>query len=194
MTALRRTVPRPMTVAEFLEWADRDRSAQRWQLRDGVPEAMAPTTEPHGAIMAELGALIRNHLLVSGSPCRVVIEPGVVPRAAARDNIRIPDIAVTCSPPSRERLMHDPVLLIEILSPANEEQTRANVWAYTTIPSVAEILIVDSGAVRAELLRRQPDGIWPEQPLMLAADHALELASIGLELPLRELYRTAAVA
>ena len=193
MTALRKPVPGGMTVAEFLDWADRERSGRHWQLRDGVPEAMAPTTEPHGAIQAELTGFIREHLLQAASPCRVVIEPGVVPRAGAGDNVRIPDIAVVCRPPSRDRVMHDPVLLIEILAPSNAEQTRANVWAYTTIPSVAEILIVGSTAVRAELLRRQPDGNWPEQPLALGPDDALELASIGLGLPLRALYRTAGV-
>lgn len=193
MTALRKTVPRHMGVAEFLDWAERDRSGRRWQLRDGVPEAMAPTTEPHGAILAELVRLIGEHLLRSGSRCRTIVEPGVVPRAGARDNVRIPDIAVTCTPPGRERLMHEPVLLVEILSPSNAAQTRANVWAYATIPSVAEILIVDSTAIRAELLRREPDGNWPEQSFLLGPDDALSLASIGLELPVRALYRTAAV-
>lgn len=193
MTALRKTVPRRMTVMEFLDWADREPSGRRRQLRDGVPEAMAPTTERHGAILAELGALIRNHLLETGSACHIVVEPGVVPRAGAHENVRIPDIAVICRPPSRERLMHDPVLLIEILSPSNEKQTRANVWACTTIPSVAEILIVDSAAIRAELLRRQPDGTWPEQPLLLGPDDRLALASIGFASPLRAIYRTAAV-
>src|SRR5260370_4463880 len=105
MTALRKTVPRRMTVAEFLDWDSGDRWGRLWQLRDGVPEAMAPTTEAHGAILLELGALIRNHLLQSGSPCRAVAEPGVVPRVHSRGNVRIPDIAVICKPPSRERLI-----------------------------------------------------------------------------------------
>lgn len=193
MIALRKTVPRHMTVAEFLDWDSGDRSGRHWQLRDGVPEAMAPTTEAHGAIQVELAALIRNHLLQAGSPCRVVAEPGVVPHVNARGNVRIPDLAVICRPPSRERLMHEPVLLMEILSPSNEDQTWANVWTYTTIPSVAEILIVSSTSVHAELLRRLPGGTWPEQPASLDAEATLELASIGLALPLAAIYRTASV-
>jgi len=43
-------------------------------------------------------------------------------------------------------------------------------------------------------LRREPDGNWPAQPLMLGPDATLHLASIGLEVPLRAIYRTAAVA
>ncbi len=126
MVALRKPVG-GMTVAEFLAWDSGDRSGRLWQLRDGVPEAMAPTTEAHGAIQGELAALIRNHLIQAGSPCRVIIDAGVVPRVRSEDNVRIPDLAVTCAPASRERLLADPVLLIEILSPSNADQTRANV-------------------------------------------------------------------
>ena len=38
--------------------------------------------------------------------------------------------------------MADPILLIELLSPGNAKDTRDNVWAYTTISSVREIVIV----------------------------------------------------
>jgi hypothetical protein len=34
-----------------------------------------------------------------------------------------------------ESALTDPVLLIEILSPSNQAETWANVWAYATIPS-----------------------------------------------------------
>ena len=61
MVALRKLPPpAPMTVAAFLAWDPGDRSGRLWQLRDGVPEAMAPATEAHGAIQAELGALINE--------------------------------------------------------------------------------------------------------------------------------------
>lgn len=193
MIALRKTVPRRMSLTEFLDWDSGDRSGRLWQLRDGIPEAMAPTTEGHGSIQGELASLIRNHLLQADSPCRMVITPGVVPRAGAHENVRIPDIAVTCKPPSGERLMREPVLLIEILSPSNVGQTRANVWAYTTIPSVREILVVASTSVQAELLRRLPDGNWPEEPTLLGPDAVLELAGIGLTVPLASIYRTASV-
>ena len=36
------------------------------------------------------------------------------------------------------RALADPVLLVEILSPSNQAESRANVWAYTTIPSVPD--------------------------------------------------------
>ena len=50
-------------------------------------------------------------------------------------------------------MVSEPVLLVAILSPSNEAETRANIWAYTTIPSVQELLIVHSTRIEAELLR-----------------------------------------
>ena len=97
---------------------------------------------------------------------------------------------MTCSPPSGGQIVTDPVLLIEILSPSNAALTRENVWAYSTIPSVAEILLLGSVRVEAELLRRGRDGSWPEAPLFLGAEDDLELASIGFRGPLRAFYRT----
>ena len=87
----------------------------------------------------------------------------------------------------------DPVLLIEILSPSNQAETWANVWTYTTIPSVREILVLKTASIGAELLRRTSDGSWPEQPLILA-DGELALQSIGFRIPLAAAYRTTRLA
>ena len=193
MAALQKPAPVHMSVAEFLDWDSGDRTGRLWQLRDGTPEAMAPATETHGAIQNELGALLRNHLLERGDQCRVVTAPGIVPRVSSQDNVRIPDLAVTCISPSTERLLRGPTLVVEIRSPSNEDETRANVWTYTTIPSVAEILVVSSFEVSAELLRRRPDGTWPETPEILKPPAILELASIGFSVPLADLYRTTAL-
>jgi Uma2 family endonuclease len=125
-----------MTVDEFLVWDTDDLIGRRWQLIDGEPVLMAPAAEPHGAIQNELGRLLANHLAERQSPCRVITAPGIVPRVRANENFRVPDLGVTCAPPSREVMVQDPVLLIEILSPSNEPETRANVWACTTMPSV----------------------------------------------------------
>jgi Uma2 family endonuclease len=81
----------------------------------------------------------------------------------------------------------DPVLLVEILSPSNQAETWINVWAYTTIPSVQEILVLHSTAIRAEMLRRDANGNWPERPELME-DGMLELHSIGLQLPLAAAY------
>lgn len=194
MVALRKDLTDHLCLAEFLAWDSDDRSGRHWQLCDGVPVAMAPATEAHGAIQAELSRLIGNHLLESGSRCRVISEPRVVPRIRAADNVRIPDLAVTCAPPRTERLLAGPVLLIEILSPSNADEAWTNVWAYTTIPSITEIVVISSTSVAAQLLFRAEDGSWPERAIQVGLADDLTLPSIGLRLPLIAAYRTTALA
>jgi Uma2 family endonuclease len=188
MTAFRK--PAGMMVADFLAWQPEEHPERRWQLFDGEPVCMAPASENHGAIQAEATVLLGLHLRERRPACRVITAPGVVPRVRSATNHRIPDLGVTCSPPSGGQVVTDPVLLIEILSPSNAALTRENVWAYSTIPSVAEILLLGSVRVEAELLRRGADGSWPEAPVFLGAEGELELASIGFRAPLRSFYRT----
>ncbi len=87
-------------------------------------------------------------------------------------------------------MLADPVLLIEILSPSNEAETWTNIWTYTTIPSVTEILAVRSTRIEAELLRRLPEGNWPAEPLKLQVGDAVELTGIGLTVDLAAFYET----
>jgi Uma2 family endonuclease len=186
-------IPIRMTVAEFFAW--NPPSAQLWQLVDGEPQAMAPANRTHGAVQNELGRLIANYLEERGGPCTVVTTPGVIPHVQSETNVRIPDLAVTCSSyDAEESALNDPVLLIEILSPSNQAETWANVWAYATIPSVREILILKTAAIGAELLRRNQDGSWPSQPEAIAAGGDLTLESIGFRIPLAAAYRTTRLA
>ncbi|MBV9756765.1 MAG: Uma2 family endonuclease [Alphaproteobacteria bacterium] len=184
--------PGRMTVDQFLNWDPG--GGGRWQLLDGEPRAMAPANRTHGALQGELGRLIGNHLRASASPCSVVVTPGVVPRILAAHNVRVPDLAVTCSGYQREEsTLADPVLIVEILSLSDQADTWANVWAYTSIPSVREILILRSDAIAAELLRRGSDGLWPEHTVAIT-DGDLVLESISFRVPLREAYATTRLA
>ena len=179
-------LPVYMSVQDFLAWEPND--GLRYELVDGEPRAMAPAAAIHGFLQNELGSLIRDHLCQRRSNCRVVANPGVVPHLMASHNVRIPDLGVTCSPllPGQITLA-DPVLLAEILSPGNQSQIWSNVWTYTTIPSVQEILILHSTRVGAALLRRKPDGGWPDEPEPVRGGE-LVLTSIDFRVPLAELY------
>jgi Uma2 family endonuclease len=183
-------LPDPMTVAEFLAWNPQD--SDRWELIDGTIRAMAPAAPRHGAIQGEAGRLIGNRLAGLRPECRVIIEPGIQPRVRADLNVRVPDLAVTCAQlDPDDRLLRQPLLVVEILSPSNKAETWANVWSYVTIPSVQEILVLYTSDVRADLLRRDEDGAWPANPLTLLAGESVTLASIDFTSPVAAFYRTA---
>lgn len=180
-------IPVSMSTADFLAWNPGD--AQPWQLVDGEPQAMAPASLVHGALQTELGSLIRDQFRRQGVQCVVVANPGIVPHVQAARNFRIPDLGVTCSPlEAGAYSLPDPLLIVEILSPSNQSETWANVWAYVSIPSVREILVLHTASIGADILRRGPDGNWPQEPERIE-DGDLLLDSIGFQTPLAGLYR-----
>jgi Uma2 family endonuclease len=183
--AVRRDAPHHMTVDEFIAWA----GDGRWELADGEPRAMAPASATHGLIQMNVGYTLTHHLRQAGTPCRVIAEPAVVPRVRSRSNMRVPDLAVTCSQIEAGQIaLPEPLLIVEILSPSNEADTWKNVWTFVSIPSVQEVLVLRSASIAADLLRRRTDGTWPDEPTQIGPDDTLHLESIGLSCPLSELY------
>lgn len=83
----------------------------------------------------------------------------------------------------------DPIVLIEVLTPSNAKDIWDNVPRYASVPTVVEILLVDSTKIEAQLLRRGEDGAWPQEPTVIGPGGTIMLSSIGLELPLEAAYR-----
>lgn len=183
-----RKPPSSMTVAEFFAWPG-DGTGRKFQLVNGEVRAMSPASAAHAIIQTNLAAEIRRHLREQKIRCRVGTEPGVLTRVRASINVRVPDVGVTRTriAPSQQA-WPDPILLIEILSLGNATDTWENVWSYCTIPSVREIVIVHSARVLVEILRRGPDGDWPEETEKIGRGGILAFESIGFNCPLSEIY------
>ena len=181
-------LPPIMTVADFIEWPG-DSIGTSYELIDGVVRAMAPASDTHNTIVGNLVGLIRDQLIKTRPGCRVIAAPGVQPNVRANWNFRIPDLGVTCKPSkSGEIMTPDPILLVEVLSPGNSQDTYENVRAYATLQSVKEILVVHSTSMKAELLRRDASGGWPANPDMIEAGVTIALETIGGTIALAECY------
>lgn len=104
-------------------------------------------------------------------------------------NFRIPDLGVTCQPNRPGEVMTpEPIVLIEVLSLGNANETYENVRAYATLPTLREIAVAHSTArMRVELLARDAAGNWPADPVVVDGP-SVTLASIGAELPFAEIY------
>lgn len=178
--------PVRMTVPEFLEWDSGD--GLRYELVDGEPHAMAPASSIHAVLQSELGRLLGNHLRQHRPGCRVLTNPGVLPRMLSTYNFRSPDLGVTCSALSLgQPMMPEPILLVEILSPSNQAKTWSNVWTYTSIQSLQEILVLHSTRVAAEILHRTVDGQWPQDTTRITSGDLVPSA-IDFRVPLAEIY------
>ncbi|MFM9939476.1 MAG: Uma2 family endonuclease [Hyphomicrobiaceae bacterium] len=181
-------LPPLMTVEEFLAWPG-DGSGRIYELVEGELRAQDAARDTHGTIHAHLARIIGNHIEAARPNCRVVAAPGLQPNLRATWNYRIPEIAVTCT--ANRADVHktpDPLLVIEVLSPSNVRDTWSNIPLFASLPSVMEILVVDSTEVIAHLLRRKADGSWPENPTVIESG-AVHLTSIDLALTLTDIYR-----
>jgi len=170
-----------MTVDEFLAW--NDGTDTRYELIWGEPVAMAPPSAFHGAIASGLSRQIGNHLR---SPCRTISEAGILVPGRA-DSYFQADVAVTCRPliPGAVEVP-EPVFIAEVLSPSTADYDRGTkLPLYRQIPSVQEILIIDSTRRRAELWHREGDS-WRVQDII--GDGALRFHALDIEIALADVY------
>lgn len=173
-----------MTLDEFLRWDDGTET--RYELIGGFPMAMAPPAEVHRALTVRLVTRI-DGALSARRPCNAQIEAGVA-RPDRADTYFEADIAASCAPIAFGRqAIEDPFLIIEILSPSTERHDRrVKLPAYRQIETVQEILLIASDERYAELHRRT-GAQWLTE-ILRGGQGILVLTSVGVEIPLSELY------
>jgi Uma2 family endonuclease len=176
-----------LTVGEFLDSCPNDQ--RHFQLFDGVMVAMAPRAIPHqivaAALTLEIGLAVRANL----PGCSVHSQGGIAPHGVSgRDHFET-DIAVTCEPlsGSYRGIISGPLLIVEVLSPSTDrDDVFIKLLAYRRIASLQETLYVETERVGATVYRRAADG-WAE--IAVGAQDRLRLDTIGLDIPLADLYR-----
>jgi Uma2 family endonuclease len=175
---------RAMTLEEFLRWDDG--TDTHYELVGGFPVAMAPPAEVHRALAVRLASRI-DTALSARRPCNAQIEAGIT-RPDRADTYFVADIAATCVPlaPGRQAI-DEPFLIVEILSPSTERHDRRiKLPVYRQLQSVQEILLIDSDGIYAEVHRRA--GMQWITELLRGDLAVLTLASVGIDIPLAELY------
>jgi Uma2 family endonuclease len=185
--ALVHDIPR-MTVDEFFAW-DGGGHVGKLELVNGLVRAQTFASGAHGTIQAALTRLIGTHLRNNRPGCRVGNEVGVIPIFDAIRNVRKPDVSVTCTPHTPgERAFPKPILIVEVLSPSNADETWESIRACASIPSVEEILVVDSERVHAQVFRKDEKGHWPDPGVIVEAGGTIRLTALGVEMPMAEIY------
>ena len=175
---------KPMTLDEFLRWDDGTET--HYELIAGVPVAMAPPVAAHRMLAMRLGSRI-DAALAGRRPCNAQGDAGII-RPDRADSYFEADVAVTCEHHEfGQQALKDPFLIIEILSPSTERHDRRiKLPVYRQIESVQEILLIASDGVYSEIHRRS-GAQWITE--ILRGGARLTLASVGIEIPLAELYQ-----
>ncbi len=155
--------------------------------------AMAGASKVHGTLALNLAIALRGHL--RGGPCRSWIADMKV-RVAAVSAYYYPDVVVTCDPrdlaaDAPKDFLEAPTLIVEVLSPATEHiDRREKLLAYRRLESLTEYVLVDQEKAWVEVYRRTPAG-WTQD--IYSAGETVELASLGLTLPMTEIYADSGV-
>ncbi len=181
MAPMNLAVRKPMSLAEFLEWEERQELRYEF---DGVePVAMTGGTVGHATIQGNLAIAIGGRL--RGKPCRFYGSDLKI--RVADDHIRYPDGMIVCSPVDpAAKVVHDPVVIFEVLSPstaANDRIVKAR--EYQATPSVKRYVMLEQDRIGATVHVRAQDA-W--SVLVLKDDDTVDMPEIGLAIPLAEFY------
>jgi Uma2 family endonuclease len=173
-------VPKPMTLAEFLEWESKQEL--RYEFDGTQPIAMAGGTAAHADIQRNLALALGSRL--RGKPCKFY---GSDLKIEVTGHIRYPDGFVVCSPlANTETVVRDPVVIFEVLSPSTSGKDRiVKNREYEATPSVQRYVILEQDRIAATVFARI-EGDWIGH--VLTEDAILSMPEIGIEFPLAELY------
>ena len=170
----------PMTLQQFLDWEERQE--MRYEFDGYAPVAMAGGTAEHDRISINLAASLVIRL--RGKPCRPC---GSNLKVEVMGRIRYPDGYVACSPlVPGATTTSDPVVIFEVLSASTARQDRVEKnREYRSIASLTHYVMLEQDGIAATVLERQGER-WVSS--ILGEGDTLPLSSIGIEIPLAELY------
>ena len=187
------TLPPPVRRYTPEEYLRRERdAAQKHEFYHGEVFAMSGGSFEHSRTIANVIRELGNRL--AGGPCGVQ-DSNLRVRVPRTTLYTYPDASVVCGPPQFDPLdtarqtIINPTVLVEVLSPSTETWDRGGKFdSYRQIDSLREYVLVAWDAPRVETYLRQPDGTWVFAAAVGPAATA-RLNSVGVELPLAEVYR-----
>jgi Uma2 family endonuclease len=170
----------PMSLEAFLDWESRQEF--KYEFDGFQPVAMTGVTAAHSTIQGNLLGLLFDRL--RGHRCRA---HGSDLKIQAAGRIRYPDAFIVCSPiPSGATVVHDPVVVFEILSPGTSYKDRIEKnREYRATPSIQRYVILEQLRPAATVYTRAGND-WLAD--FLISDAELEMPEIGIGIPLNELY------
>lgn len=170
-----------MTALEFLDWDDG--TDTRHMLIDGMVAAMELPSRRHSTIQANASFAIHERLEKPGA---TLVAAGIVLTA---DTCVQVDVAATYEPADSGRLITQPVIIVEVLSPTTRrDDLGVKIPGYLELPSLREVWAVDAERRSVRTWRRLPDGQWLQS--LPTTTGTIRSDALDAEMTLDELYET----
>lgn len=181
---------RPEEEPFFMTWEEylafEDQSPYRHEYVNGTVYAMSGASLAHNQIAQELVAAFRSHL--RGGPCRPYLLDAKLEIQTGRNQIMYyPDLMVSCRTEDRtEQVVRNPKLVVEILSKSTQHiDRREKAMTYQRVEAIEEYVLIAQDQPRVIVHRRLES--W--RPMLYASlDAHVELRSIGLQMPMAQIY------
>ncbi len=174
-----------ISIEQFFALVESD-PEHRYELIGGYPYLMTGGSPDHSIIGANLNRILGEHL--RQRPC-IVYNSDVYVELADETSCLCPDASVSCDRRDRyaARATHYPCLIAEVLSPttkAHDQGIKADL--YQGIPSVQEILFIDTKVMRIKLYQRETDH-WTMLHFT-NNDEIIDLKHLGIRFSVAEVY------
>jgi Uma2 family endonuclease len=183
----------PMTVDEFYAFTDARPDGEKWELIGGEPILNAAPSPMHQMIVRNVvfALMIREREIEAPW----VVLPGLGVRVSEKDRPE-PDVLVLPSEQHRRldgrRDRNDVIVVFEILSPSTEGSDLG--WkrkVYTGLASLTHYIAISQDAVEVIVFARDDKF---EGRRLEALDKTIDLRSLGVSLPVAEIYRDTGLA
>jgi Uma2 family endonuclease len=178
---------RPMTVDEFYAFTDTRPDGEKWELIEGEPVLNASPSRLHQRIAGNVFFALTVRQREIGAHWEASLPLGV---RVSEKNRPEPDILVFPSDlrqPDWQRDRNDVLVVFEVLSPSTEKRDLG--WkrkAYASLASLTHYIVISQDAVDVIVFAR--DDAF-EGRRFQSLDKTIDLRSLGISLPVAEIYR-----
>ena len=185
------------------EWeAVEQRTGEKFEYHAGrlVPWRMmaggsAQHSQISGNLAYTLGVAVRNFAAEHPAlPLCNVHSSDLRIKVQGADRYLYPDVAIVCGKPSFDArittAITNPVVIVEVLSPSSIRYDMGEKFAfYSQLDSLREYVLVEQADNIVEVRSRAAAGANWTPSFAKALDHEVHIPSLGLALPMREVYR-----
>ena len=173
-----------ISLEEFFALIERD-PEHRYELIDGYPWLMTRGSPDHSIIGLNIAGILRE--LLRKRPC-IAYNSDVYIALNSEENCLCPDASVSCDRRDRHatKVIRYPCVVAEVLSPGTKVRDRGlKADLYQNMPSIQEILFIDTQVMRIQLYRRETD-YWTMRNFI--HNDTIELTSLGVHFSVAEVY------
>jgi Uma2 family endonuclease len=181
-------MPRVATNTELLTFEQYLKLEEQQDIRhefvDGFMFAMAGGTKAHNTIAGNIYAKAR--IAARAKPnCGAYMENV---KLRTKNSVGYyPDVVVSCDDDVNDLLIHNPCLIVEVLSSSTEDLDRSEKWLnYQKSSSLQMYVLINQNKKFLETFKRNLDGTW--QYAILEETGTLEFRCLDFAMTLEEIY------